>query len=150
MDESLLRTARHRDRIFFPGMCPCLSWSEGQEDNSAKRVALYVGSGLSNSPSSIWFQVRLPFQLTRITQSHQGTVKENGKARPEGQPAGQRGRKQFKTYRREEQRLKSRGRRGTFKPHGLEMLLQRGAQHLLGLPSLETQEEGQRGKTNPW
>lgn len=49
----------------FSGICRYLFWDEGHEDNRAKSVALCVGSGLNNSLSSIWFQVRLPFHLTR-------------------------------------------------------------------------------------
>lgn len=80
-----------------------------------------------------------------------GWSKDTGKAGLDGQTASQRGGKCFKIYRREEQKLKSRGNRGVSKLDCLEMLPQRGGQHLLVFPSLETQErEGQkeRGK-NP-
>lgn len=64
-------------------------------------------------------------------------------------PSAREEEKRFKIYRREEWRVKSRGERGISKPDSLEMLPQRGGQHLLVFPSLETQEtEGQteRGK----
>lgn len=70
-------------------------------------------------------------------------VKDTERAGPDGQTAGQRGRKCFKIYRREEQRIKSRGRRGVSKLDSLEMLPQRGREHLLVFPSLETQETGE-------
>lgn len=55
--DSMFRIACNHDRIFFSGIFRCLFWDEGHEDNSAKCVAPYVGSGSKNSLSSIRFQV---------------------------------------------------------------------------------------------
>lgn len=65
MGDSMFRIASIHDRIFFSGIRRCLFWDEGHEDNSAKCVAVCVGSGSNDSLSGTWFQVRLPFHFTR-------------------------------------------------------------------------------------
>lgn len=120
----MFHIACNHDRIFFSGIVRCLFWDEGHEDISAKRVALYVGSGSKNRVASD----SRSDSLSTSPREHKVTKgwSDIGKAGSDGQPAGQRGEKRFKMYRREEQRLNSRGRRGAYKLDHLEMLLQRG------------------------
>lgn len=74
MRNSVFRIACHHDRIFFSGVVRCLFWDEGHEDISAKRVALYVGSGSKNRVATDSRSDSLSTS-PRITQGHQGMVR---------------------------------------------------------------------------